>query len=86
MTKNSTFTELKTIRKGDYKMTLSEEGRLARNAYMREYRKERMTDEQRERERAYQIQWKADNPEKVKQHLVDYWDRKAAKMADSAEK
>lgn len=61
-------------------MTLSAEARAARNAYMRNYRKKRMTDEQRENERLYQRQWKAENPDKVKKHYNDYWERQAELM------
>ncbi len=64
-------------------MTLSAEARAARNAYMRNYRKKRMTEEQKEREREYQRQWKEDNPDKVQRHYKDYWERKALEMEEA---
>jgi len=38
---------------------------------------ETLSDKAKELRNAYQRQWKRKNPDKVKQHFINYWERKA---------
>jgi hypothetical protein len=60
-------------------MTISAEAKAARNAYMRDYRKQR-TPEQLEKHKQAQARWRADNPEAIKKHQQNYWERKAQEV------
>jgi len=51
----------------------------ARNAYMREYKKN-MSEDQKQKQREYHKQWRAKNPEQVKKHQENYWTRKAEEL------
>lgn len=37
-----------------------------------------LSDEARKLRRAYQKEWRRKNPEKRRQYIIDYWERKAA--------
>jgi len=37
----------------------------------------KISDEAREFRNEYQRKWRRNNPEKLKQHLINYWERKA---------
>ena len=39
----------------------------------------KLTDKARELKNAYQRDWKKRNPDKVRKHINDYWERQAAK-------
>jgi hypothetical protein len=41
-----------------------------------------LSDKARDLKNAYQREWRRRNPDKLKKHLVDYWERKAAKESD----
>ena len=43
----------------------------------------KMSKEAREARNAYFREWRKNNPEKVKQHLQRYWERKAEQMQDN---
>lgn len=59
--------------------TLTKEGREARREYMKQYLANQ-TPEQREKRReycrAYQKKWREENPDKVKEIRIRYWNRK----------
>lgn len=54
-------------------MQLSEEARLARNAYMREYRRKN-----KERVNEHKNRWRKKNPEKVAEYNKRYWQNKVS--------
>lgn len=60
-------------------MTLSAEGKEARNEYMREYRKN-MTEEQKENELKRVREYKKNNIEKIRAYQATYWNKKAEQM------
>ena len=53
---------------------MSEQGRAARNAYQRQYRKKC-----REKERIYLKAWRQAHPEKIREYNARYWERVAQK-------
>lgn len=53
---------------------MTEQGRAARNAYHRKYRKLR-----REKEKAYLKSWRKAHPEKIRDYNKKYWERVAEK-------
>ena len=53
-------------------MNLSEEAREARNAYMREWKRNH-----RDKCNRYQNKWRSENPDKVAAYNREYWERKA---------
>lgn len=40
-----------------------------------------LSDKARELKNSYQRDWRKRNPDKLKKHLADYWERKAAKAS-----
>jgi predicted RNA-binding Zn-ribbon protein involved in translation (DUF1610 family) len=40
-----------------------------------------LSDKAREIKNAYQREWRRKNPERLKKHMADYWERKAAKAS-----
>lgn len=62
---------------------LSEQARMARNAYQREYRKRYFEahPEAKEKKLEYTRQWRKRNADKQRKYVEDYWERKAAESA-----
>lgn len=52
----------------------------ARREYMRAYKKT-MTEEQKAQQKAYMKEWRKNNKDKVRKNYLNYWERKARKMA-----
>ena len=57
---------------------LSDEAKAAKSAYMREYNAN-MDWKDRQEKNEYQRNWRRNNPGRVKQYNVEYWERKANK-------
>ena len=45
-----------------------------------------LSPEAREARRQYLKEWRKRNPEKVKQHTRDYWERKAREMKENGKR
>lgn len=58
-------------------MELSEQAKKARREYMKEYRKKN-----KERLDAMNREWKKNNPDKVRENNIRYWERKAKQLEE----
>lgn len=59
-------------------MDMTAEARAAKNAYMREYR-----TKNRDKCNANSRRWRRNNPEKVRECNIRYWERKAEEAANA---
>jgi len=60
------------------KKELSKAAKQAKNEYNKRYR-QKMTPEQRQRAAQTKKAWRLRNPEKVRQHMIDFWERLVAR-------
>jgi hypothetical protein len=61
-------------------MALSEEAKAARRAYQREYRKKH-----HEHYLERMKEWRAKNKDKVRQHNINYWEKKARQLKENSD-
>lgn len=60
---------------------LTPEAKRLRDEYLREW-KEKNREQYNEYQKEYQKEYRKKNPEKIKQHRINYWNRKAKNEAD----
>jgi len=75
--KGRSYSELNYYKKELLNMVLPEKARKARNAYMQNWR-----NENKEYNKKYAKEWRQANPDKVRQHIENYWNRKAEKSEE----